>query len=268
MYASSFSRNSVAFTQNDNAAVLYRSNTNGQLTLSEQNGGTWHSSAVTTTQPTYSYALAYDSYNQANVVYSNGPGFVYASRGVLTGNNWAATPVQSSQQQFIPPVQGPMDLALTSTDIPYVIYNSEMNLHCLTYDRIQNQWADSILGTSLESNYCMAADYQGGIGIAYVTRSFTGAPTIGFAYMNDDQSWTMQSIFQSALYPQGSQEIPSILPYASIGLTFDAQNNPVISFSAEDRTWIAYDPVSIPEPATMVLLLAGGIMALRKHQRA
>ena len=85
-------RNSVAFDRQDNASMLHLSHA-GDLTLSTQrNGLCWQSNAVgsgnTSTFGFGGYALAYDSYNQAHVIASNGFAGVYGTKGVLTQQQW------------------------------------------------------------------------------------------------------------------------------------------------------------------------------------
>jgi hypothetical protein len=63
------------------------------------------------------------------------------------------------------------------------------------------------------------------------------------------------------LNPKSSTAIP-IKALLSVGLTFDADNLPVISFTGNDGgVYVAYDPVSViatvPEPASIVLVLCG-----------
>jgi hypothetical protein len=50
-----------------------------------------------------------------------------------------------------------------------------------------------------------------------------------------------------------------------VGLAFDYENNPVISFTDQaGNLAIAYDPVEIPEPVTMAIFALGFALIRRK----
>lgn len=256
-------RNSVAYTQQDNAAILYQDWNTGDLTLSVQQAGQWNTSSLG--QYAEGYALAYDSYNQVNVAFSEGGMLRYGTKGVLTNNNW----------HFSEPISQPfmagevLDLELTGNDIPYIAYSDGMMLNYATYDRIHGQWQNGIIDMldAPFGNVCMTGDLQGGIGIAYVTEAY-GMPRLGYAYTNGNGLWDTDllpvDIFDEFGIPIDTLNIS---PVNGIGLAFDRDNNPVISFSNGDETWIAYDPLVVPEPATCFLLLCGGAVVLRSRKK-
>jgi len=63
------------------------------------------------------------------------------------------------------------------------------------------------------------------------------------------------------------------LDWQRVGLAFDANDVPVISFLAGTgstrQIFLAYDPVATPEPSTMLLLAAAGAtwLAVRRSRR-
>ncbi|MBM4104480.1 MAG: PEP-CTERM sorting domain-containing protein [Planctomycetes bacterium] len=247
-----FYRQSVAFTQNDSPAVLYRSAENMQVTLSTRSGNTWYSNS--TGRDADFFALDYDSYNQANVVLHQNSTLVYGTKGVLTGNQWNfSEPIMN-----LPPINGPVDLQLTANDLPYIAYRANNLLSYTTYDRLQGCWTNGTLDGMSSDNFCMAADFQGGIGVVYLTDGDSGI-TLGYAYNDGSGTWTTEHLWNNIL----PLDVSSPLSDKSIGLTFDMENNPVISFNTSNGIWIAYDPFVVPEPATMALLLLGGAFSLR-----
>jgi hypothetical protein len=94
-------------------------------------------------------------------------------------------------------------------------------------------------------NFCVTADSSGGIGVAYVA-DFAGDTMLSYAY-NNGSGWTWLDRLVEAS------------PDCMVGLAFDYENNPVISFvDWEGRMKIAYDPQQeIPEPATLAILALG-----------
>jgi hypothetical protein len=251
-----YDRQSVAFTQNNDPAVLYRSAENMQVTLSARSGNSWYSSSLG--RQAESFALDYDSYNQANVVLRQNNSLVYGTKGVLTGNQWNfSEPIMN-----LPPINnGPVDLQLSANDVPSVIYRTSIGTELLsyaTYDRIQGRWTTGIIDETSYNNFCTAADFQGGVGVAYLTEGDNGI-TLGYAYNDGSGVWSTEHLWDTI-----PLDVSSPLFDMSIGLTFDMENNPVISFSTNNGIWIAYDPVTtVPEPATMALLLLGGAFSLR-----
>jgi hypothetical protein len=246
-------RNSIAFNNNSVPGVLYKSNSN-ELKLAMKSGGAWYSSAVQEPDcpsvTANAYALDFDSYNQANVAFNDGDMLRYATKGVLTGNQWVLnSPINA-------PVIGntmQMDMALTTNDVPYVLYSSDSSLLKYSiYDRHSDSWMTGILDAlSASFNFCVAADSSGGIGVAYVA-NFAGQDMLSYAY-NDGSGWTWLDRLANA---DSGQEI---------GLAFDYENNPVISFVDQmGNLSIAYDPVEIPEPATLAVLALGFALIRRR----
>jgi hypothetical protein len=187
------------------------------------------------------------------VVLRGGSSLVYGTKGVLTGNQW-----NFSEPMNLLPVNGSVDLQLTANDIPYIACKAGNFLSYTTYDRIQGRWTTGILDEMLFDNFCMAADFQGGIGMAYLTEGDNGI-TLGYAYNDGSGTWSTEHLWDTI-----PLDVSMPNPSLSIGLAFDMENNPVISFSTGNGIWIAYDPIiTIPEPATMALLLLGGAFSLR-----
>ncbi|MHC4553343.1 MAG: hypothetical protein ACYSUT_11365 [Planctomycetota bacterium] len=257
-------RNSVAYSNQSQAAVLYRQQDSGNISLAVQGSTGWSTSSLERWAD--GYALAYDSYNQANVALSDGDMLFYGTKGVLTNNVW----------QFSEPIAPPfdfrvgdvLDLELTANDIPYVAFTDDAGmLSYATYDRIQGQWQTGIIDEMMSmSNFCMTSDQEGGIGIAYVMDTYNGF-RLGFAHNDGSGLWDTDLLPQTIFDEWGNPiEDIQIDPHFSIGLAFDEANNPIISFSDHGETWIAYDPV--PEPATCLLLLLGGIKLLPSRKKA
>jgi hypothetical protein len=238
-------KNSIAFNNNSAPGVAYQSYS-GNLMLSMKSGGSWYNSTIQEYPGgpgimTDVYALDFDSYNQANVAFKDGDTLRYATKGVLTGNQWSVSSFMDA------PVIGNsigFDMALTNEDVPYVFYNNGNFLNYAVYDRQSDSWTTNILDalSGMPINFCVTVDSTGGIGVAYVA-DFGGIPMLSFAY-NDGNGW------------MGVDRLVEARGEWMVGLAFDYENNPVISFVDDmGNLTIAYDP--IPEPATMAIFALG-----------
>jgi hypothetical protein len=247
-------KNSIAFNNNSVPGVLYR-DTDSSLKLAMRSGGAWYSSTVQESVgppvQTNVYALDFDSYNQANAAFWNNGRLCYATKGVLTGNQWVFNSIENA------PVIGnamQFDMALAADDVPYVLYSDSSLLKYAVYDRHSDSWMTGILDALENSqfgNFCVTADSVGGIGVAYVA-NFAGMPMLSYAY-NNGSDWTWLDRLVEAR------------PDYTVGLAFDYENNPVISFVGMDgRMQIAYDPQEIPEPATLAVLALGFALIRRR----
>jgi hypothetical protein len=253
-------RNSIAFNNDSALGVLYKSAPSPYpeaLTLSMKYGSGWASSTVQTSQgnarTSNYYALDFDSYNQANIVYQYNNKLAYGVKGITTSGQW-----QLAESETAPSVNGAMDMALSSNDVPFVVYlSSSTVLSYATYNRQTASWVSGILDLvtsgSPIGNFTVAADENGGIGVAYVA-NYGGINMLSFAY-NNGSGWSLP------------ERLTTAMPNYTVGLAFDYENNPVISYMdiATNKLRLAYDPyVPVPEPATMTILALGLALIRRR----
>ncbi|NIA17049.1 MAG: PEP-CTERM sorting domain-containing protein [Planctomycetes bacterium] len=246
---------SISFNNDSELGVLYK-NYSDQLTLAMRSGGTWHQSTLingyNSSFRSYGYALDFDSYNQANVVLSENNRFVFGSKGVMSSGQWVFDdPANPSYNGPFTRGYVAMDMALTSNDIPYVVYAEQDLLKYAVYDRQTSGWSGGIIDSLRYANFVVKSDDNGGIGVAYVTDYDN---TLSFAYTDGSSGF-------------GVERLTEADPMSFVGLAFDFEGNPVISYdNNHGELWIAYDPVVIPEPATIAMLLIGGCLALRRRK--
>ena len=107
----------------------------------------------------------------------------------------------------------------------------------------------------------IAADGKGGVGVAWVEAFSSAPPELMYAYENGSSGWAVNEVTASAYNPY--LKTSEYLCEQQVGLAFDANNYPVISFlGTSGSIYLAYDPVVVPEPSTLALLAAGGVLML------
>lgn len=245
-------RPSMAFTRDNISSVLHSSGvTPGQMVLSTFNGFGWSNDVpkINGTMPINSktYALDYDSYNQANIAFNGPEGLMFGLKGSLTGNQWLFATVDRAVNPYV------IDVGIGAGDIPYLAYSMSNQLYYAMYDPHQNGWTKGYLGSlaSPMSFFDMAVDSLGGVGIAYVAQG----DVLTYAYSDGTSGWNVETAATSAM------------GYNGVALAFDRDNNAVICYTSRDgRLWMA-DAVAVPEPATLLLLACGcGILRRLKNQ--
>ena len=215
------------------------------------NGLSWDELDWNEQTPIAGRALAYDSYNQINVVCRDDQRLYLALYGTLTSNNWIFDTIYSHTNNIIL-----TDVALTCNDIPVIAYTDSLDsLYINSYDIHSDSWQNAFISdVDYNSSFVLDSDSKGGIGLAYVSGQY-----LNYKYF-DGVSWSNSDILAEA----------SAL--GTIGLDFDYEDNPVVSFTGvnpEDNTTgliIAYDPVVTPEPVTISILSLGGLLIARRRR--
>ncbi len=257
----SYQKPSIAFNQNSQPAVLFGHQYD--LTLATFSGNGWFYSEISSPDnhdiQTGSYALAFDSLNQANVAFIEGRRLYYAVKGPLTGNEWIISdPFENNGQwnQEIPNASY-LDMAMTANDIPYVVYQDDRYLKYATFDPQTASWtygqiAQLEFGDPDDPAFTLKADSKGGLGLVYKQEIYGQDGNLIFAYNDGTSGWISEVI--------GQAEWDS-----DVGLTFDENDFPVVTYGdREGQLWMAYDPIVVPEPASMAALLAG-VFFIRKR---
>jgi hypothetical protein len=85
-----------------------------------------------------------------------------------------------------------------------------------------------------------------------------------YAYKNGVKDWAIHTVTSFSV-SSGTTSFSPLLPQQRVGLDFDANDWPVISFLANSSggygstadIWIAYDPIVVPEPSAVMLAAVG-----------
>ena len=175
-------------------------------------------------------------------------GFTYNHYSALTG--WTkVTPTG------LPPISRLGQMVFDNHDVPYVSAvttdNTGIILH---FDVPTASWQCTYVTPSATmqsgATLPLATDGEGNIGTAFVT----GNNALTYFHRISDGQWV-----SSTLAP------PLGVPGSSVGIAYDYEGLPVISYSTGNSLWLAYDPVAVPEPLSLTLLGLGGLALLRRR---
>ncbi len=215
-------------------------------------------------------AIAASSFGSLGVLTSSNSLLTYYEKSPVNG--WNSTLVASET------ISGG-DLAIDAIGRPFVAYSTftggGWGVAASYFDIMSGQWRPSIFnlpGMNSPVTPTIAADGIGGVGVAWMA-TVSGSNSLMYAYKNGVKDWAIHTVTSFSV-SSGTSFSP-LLSQRRVGLDFDANDWPVISFLANSSggfgspadIWIAYDPIVVPEPSSLMLaavgLLAAGFVVRR-----
>jgi hypothetical protein len=184
---------------------------------------------------------------------------------------WGFTDLK--QAVGVPYLADSVDLAMDSVGRPHIVGMSGSALIATDFDVATGLWKTQTLANNMASSpfafgATVASDSRGRVGAAWVEPSSLGSAngSLMYAYKDGSKDWVTQTVATYITLPRTTEQFP-IKSVQGVGLAFDAENLPVISFTgADNKIWVAYDPLSpiasVPEPCTLLILASGGIFML------
>ncbi len=149
-----------------------------------------------------------------------------------------------------------LDIAISSDDIPAIVSKYMVSkeggyeIICSVFDVKSASWVSTNLTTS-GFDAVIEFDAEGNLCVA--TSNYSGQAAGQFFY-NDGTGWEINDI----------DGIDTGLDYQTVSLDFDVHNNPVVAFGNQYNTIVAYDPVVVPEPGTLLFISAGMVLIGKK----
>lgn len=167
---------------------------------------------------------------------------------------------------FQMPQLGPdtIDLEFDSFGRPHIIGMSSGNqLVAASFSTVSGNWTYTTISTtaSYKGPSTLAANDKGTVGFSWID-SISGM--LMYSYKDDVNAWETAGVTSAGF---GGTALP--VP----GLAYDYAGLPVISYvfnssGVSPRIFLAYDPVVVPEPAGMGLVLAGPMLLRRRPRQA
>ncbi|MBN2022301.1 MAG: hypothetical protein JW809_05860 [Pirellulales bacterium] len=168
-----------------------------------------------------------------------------------------------------------ISVVMDSVGRPYVVGARSGALVTGVFNIAQGGWQWTTLATTTtmsNTSVALAADGQGGVGLAWAEGLLgSNGGVLRYAYnaTGSADGWDVSAVASTLTWPVGVGRPGVVHPVQSVGLAFDAADNPVISFvTTSGDICLAYDPVvAVPEPAAWLMALGGlSILALRRRR--
>lgn len=147
--------------------------------------------------------------------------------------------------------QGQGSLTFDAQGRPHAI---DRYASAFSFDTVSGQWSVTSLGSTLGGKpAAIAADSQGTVGAAFVNSS----SELIYAYWTNSAGWNTMVVDTG------------VSPSYQVGLEFDYEDLPVISYSTFGSLMLAYDPiVAVPEPGSLALVGGLGLVVLSRRRRS
>ncbi len=202
--------------------------------------------------------MDYDSYGQANLAFCD-DGLWFSQKGVATGHQWV---IRDLAQYGLYGQADDMDLVVDGSDMVWIGYIEQNTLKLANYDPVTLGWNSGVIDyvpPMGSAHFTMETDGLGGIGVAYID----AGGFLKYSYNDGGGFWSSETVMNF----ETSEYIMVGAGDSDIGLVYDTQNNPVISYRdmQTGELSLAYDPVAIPEPATLALLVLGATIIHRRR---
>jgi hypothetical protein len=169
---------------------------------------------------------------------------------------WQTQDLTQPQNGSFEVSSGSASLAYDSLGRPHVvgINTNDSTVRTAGYDIQSGHWTTSVINQSLpgpgtDSKFLeLDVNDQGVLGTAFIQDG-----DLYYAYKDVSAAWATDLVASS------------VDGVDLVGIAFDYEDLPIISYSKNSRTYLAYDPiVVVPEPASVMMLLGMTALAFRR----
>lgn len=195
--------------------------------------------------------LAVSPYGDIGFVASSGSQIQFAEYNHWL-HSWSSSIVYFSSAETLNSAS--LNLEYDSRGIPHILGASGRSLVALDFSVMTNTWSPTTIftasSTPLSTLATLAANDSDTIGTVYSDGS-----TLYYASKEGSANW------QTSAIPTGTTVL------AAGGLTYDNAGLPVVGFVGNTgHAMVAYDPVTVPEPAALGLLAVGALALLKRRR--
>jgi len=253
------------YLSNNRPVVAYMGNvgTTKGLALSSYDGSQWSTSLVNsvmvggqTRTAGEAPTIAVDSQDRIGLAFRSGAEIIFASKDPGQSTWYGA----SLGTNFPTSSYTVLSLAYGPNDEPAIAVKSGNALLVSQFDIQSGAWVTEQLSTTVGSTRVnLAFDGQGRPAVAYV------ATDGSIHYRIDDGAGWQDIVLPRGLDPVSGLAVDP-LSGSDAALAFDRFDNPVIAYGGTAGIMLAYDPVVVPEPASLLMLCAG-LALLRPRRR-
>lgn len=241
----------LAYLSNNQPLVAYADQ--GQVYVAAYDGLAWNRDAVSVAGGSSSKTwatVAVDSQDHVGVAYVSDGMTRFATKDIASGQ-WYGAEIAP----FISPIPNSrLSLAFGRNDVVGLAMLTNQGIGFSAFDIPSGTWSTDLVTGGAMSMSELAFNSLGHPALAYV-RPGTGGPEVHFA-INDGSGWA-DTILPGGIDAGSGLDVSPYDNDVSVALAFDADDLPVVSFFSRQGLVLAYDPIVTPEPATLLLMLAG-----------
>lgn len=248
----------LAYLSNGRPVMAYADG--GTVQLRVNDGLTWNSDVVSVMPggSSKSYAsIATDSQDHLGVAYAESGILRFATKDIATGQ-WYGAEVRGG---FAPSPRTRISIEFGLNDRVAISVLDNTGLSVSSFDIQTGKWGTSWLASEVFSVSDLVYDSQGRPALAYVTAGLSN-PEVHYV-IHDGSGW-VDSVLPAGVDAASGLNVTPLSTSVGVALAFDGEDLPVIAYKANGTLVLAYDPVVVPEPASLVMLLVGLVLVRRR----